>query len=81
MKQEALEGGFKQVEKEMFLFAHDYAEREMKSKASKSKTRRKSSGIIITLRIITRITRIPNAGMRRRKERTIEKLFDDEALL
>ena len=37
VKQEALEGGFKQVEKEMFLFAHDYAEREMKSKASKSK--------------------------------------------
>ena len=37
MKQEALEGGFKQLEKEMFLFASDYVEREMKSKTSKSR--------------------------------------------
>ena len=37
VKQEALEGGFKQLEKEMFLFASDYTEREMKSKTSKSR--------------------------------------------
>ena len=37
VKQEALEGGFKQLEKEMFLFASDYVEREMKSKTSKSR--------------------------------------------
>lgn len=37
VKQEALEGGFKQLEKEMFSFASDYTEREMKSKTSKAR--------------------------------------------
>jgi len=37
VKQEALEGGFKQLEKEMFSFASDYTEREMKSKMSKAR--------------------------------------------